>query len=117
MRKFLFLFVLTFTIISCDKKFEKTGWNYTGVDTGDPLEYPNRDEMVNDLLKNHRIKGLNTKQVFNLLGETEIKNSRISYEILTDFGWDIDPIHTKYLEIKFNPDGIVKSAEIIEWKK
>ena len=104
-------------MISCGKKFDKTAWNYTGVDTGDPIEYPNRDKMVNDLLENQKIKGLNKKQVFNLLGETEIKNNRISYKILTDFGWDIDPIHTKYLEIKFNQEGIVKSVEIIEWEK
>jgi hypothetical protein len=119
MRKLNILFCVFFVLIliSCNKKFDKGGWNYSGPDIGDLKEYPNRNKMVDDLLENHTIKGLTIKQVFDLLGETEMENNTINYTILIDFGSDIDPVHTKDLEIKFNENGIAQSVKIVEWKK
>ncbi len=105
------------TLISCKNKFDKAGWNYSGPDTGDLKEYPYRDRMVDDLLENYTIKGLSKKQVFDLLGETEVVDNTIYYIIFIDFGYDIDPVHTKHLEIKFNEKGIAESAKIDEWEK
>jgi hypothetical protein len=120
MRKLYIIFCFAFisTLISCNKKFDKAGWNYSeGEDVGDLKEYPNRDKMVKDLLENHPIKGLTALKVFDLLGETEIKEDKAIYVILNDFGSDIDPVRTKYLEIKFNIAGIAESAKIVEWQK
>ena len=119
MRRLKIIIYLLFVvaIFSCNKKFEKSGWNYSGPDLGDPIEFPNRDMMLNDLLENHKIKGLTVHEVYNLLGKTEVIDNKMTYIIFVDYGFDIDPVHTKYLEIVFNNNGLVETVEIIEWRK
>ncbi|MEZ4788430.1 MAG: hypothetical protein R2811_00245 [Flavobacteriales bacterium] len=111
-------------LTGCDqsKPFEKDDWKKK-ID----WDYPSRNAMVQDLLDNHELTGLSTRSVTDLLGEedhvdlVERSNTNgrnyMTYQVLLDFGWDIDPVHTKYLVLDFNADSIITKAELLEWKK
>lgn len=83
--------------------------------------------MVQDLLDNHTLVGLTTRSVTEFLGEEDrvelVEKPKtggrryMTYQVLEDFGWDIDPVHTKYLVLEFGEDSIVTKAELLEWKK
>ena len=84
--------------------------------------YPSRDKMLNDLLENYKIKDIPYSELIKLIGNPEYidtTNSKVTlqYNILTDFGHDIDPVHTKTLEIELQTDSVVKDFKINEWKK
>ena len=82
--------------------------------------YPRRDEMIDDFMKNHKLKGLRYKQMVELLGEpqgTTQDSIGVYYQIVEDFGSDIDPFYTKNLLIEFNNDSIINKVTIEEWKK
>ena len=51
-------------LLSCKQKFDKTMW----ID-GDGVYYTYRNDMVDDLLQNHRLVGLSYHQLTQLLGE------------------------------------------------
>jgi outer membrane protein assembly factor BamE (lipoprotein component of BamABCDE complex) len=117
---------LTITILICcflhtgcnhNIPFDKAGWTIQN-DTG---LYPNRDRMLDDLIKNQQLKGLTYRQLIDKIGEPE-KNltgdsNTIYYNIITDYGSDIDPVYNKTLAIKFDGDGIVKDLKINETKQ
>ena len=76
--------------------------------------------MVKDLLDNHKLTGRTKRSIIDLLGEADLIDSvegNVSYQVLLDFGWDIDPVHTKYLVFQFDEDSVVTRAELLEWKK
>jgi hypothetical protein len=82
------------------------------------IEYPYRNKMVGYLTKNHKLVGLRYSQIIELLGVPQHEDSsRISYQVLHDYGSDIDPIHTKYLSLALSKDSIVTSFKIDEWRK
>ena len=74
--------------------------------------------MLNDLMNHHRLKGLTYKQLIDLLGEPEKYSDEAAntatYNILTDYGKDIDPVYIKNLEVKFSSDSIVTDGNINE---
>ena len=90
------------------------------MEQGDLKMYPYRKSMLKDLTDNHKITGLSYGQLINLIGEpdkTSINNnSIIYYDIITDYGHDIDPIFTKTLKISLTKDSTVKNFKIEEWK-
>ena len=100
-----------------DMKFSKTGWSKEE-DLG---YYPFRDKMLKDLTINYKIKGLSYRQIINLLGKPEDNmyndSCSIYYNIIEDYGHDIDPVYVKTLEIKFDRDSLVKDFNIKVWKK
>lgn len=82
------------------------------------IEYTYRNKMVGDLTKNHKLVGLRYSQILDLLGVPQYEDSsRISYQVLHDYGSDIDPIHTKYLNLSISKDSIVTSFKVDEWRK
>ncbi|RYD72322.1 MAG: hypothetical protein EOP53_22135, partial [Sphingobacteriales bacterium] len=83
--KFLAI-VLTFLILSsCEEPFNKYRWME---DDGLGI-FPNRKRMLNDLLKNHQIKGLTYKQLSDSFGQPENDDSfSVYYQIVTDYGGD-----------------------------
>ncbi|MEO8109863.1 MAG: hypothetical protein ABI594_07530 [Ginsengibacter sp.] len=112
------LIFIVATIISCHSKqnFDKTKWQ----EVGDLMTFPNRNAMVEDLLKNYDLKGKTFNDITNLLGQPQYPlNSimEIGYKIEEDYGNDIDPIFTKTLFIQFDKDTIFKTFGIKEWKK
>lgn len=77
--------------------------------------------MYKDLLTNYKLKGISYKQLVNLIGEPgkdfSGEPNEIYYEILTDYGFDIDPVKSKTLIFKFDSDSIIVDFELKEWKK
>jgi hypothetical protein len=118
------LLALSIYLTGCERSipFEKNGWQkkFDG-------DYPNRDAMVQDLLDNHQLTGLATHAITELLGEEDhitlveetgaAGRNYMTYQVLEDFGWDIDPVHTKYLVLEFNDDSVVTNTELLEWKQ
>ncbi|OYU78902.1 MAG: hypothetical protein CFE23_16475 [Flavobacterium sp. BFFFF1] len=109
----LLIFFLIF-LVSCKEKFEKSKWLFKS-----DMEYPYRNKIVDDLVENQKLKGLTYSKIIELLGTTngESEPGKLTYDIETDYGMDIDPVYNKYLEINFTKDSIVKSFKIVEWKK
>jgi len=119
MRKINLIIILGIILLSfaCNNiKFEKKGWIYRG-DVG---MYPNREKMLNDLTENNKLKGLTYRELISKIGPDENYKSGydtcIFYSIVTDYGWDIDPVYSKSLVFKLNNDSIVVDYKIEEWK-
>ena len=102
---------------ACKKEsaFDKDKWAYRG-----DMEFPYREEIITDLLENHHLKGVSYSQLMNTLGtpdQIELANHKVYYDILTEYGSDIDPIHNKLLEVSLSNDSIVIGYKIREWTK
>ena len=111
----LFLLLVVVLLLSCNQSmtFDSAKWRMK-----DDIEYPYRNKMLGDLTKNHKLVGLNHNQIIELLGTPQYEDSsRISYQVVHDYGSDIDPIYTKYLNLALSKDSIVTSFKIDEWKK
>lgn len=119
-RAVLLIIILSFTsLYSCSRG---TGFNSAGWKTKDGITYPYRDNMYADLLKKHNLRGYTYKQVIKLLGDPDYddtidKKHFVYYEILTDFGTEIDPVYTKTLVIELDSGRNVKDYRIDEWRK
>lgn len=107
-----------FLLTSCNNQrmeFDKEKWNER-----DDIFYANREKMVTDLMENHLKKGMTYKEVLNLLGSSENYQNdspnTIGYEIMVDYGWNIDPQKGTTLYIEFTNDSIVKDIKLEEWK-
>jgi hypothetical protein len=102
------------TIVGCSNasQFNREKWSY-----GDGLEYPLRNEIVDDLIANHHIKGLTFKQVIDSLGSPQRRDSlKFTYQI-QDNSFDFarkKPAHKKSLIVYFNKDSVVVKFEIYE---
>ena len=115
----LFITACSIGVIACnpDKqglKFNKSNW-----EVKEDWDYPYRDRMLNDLVKNHKLVGLTYGQLIDSLGppaNTGNDSGSVSYEITTRFKSDIDPTSGKNLYIKLNPESVVTSYKISEWK-
>ncbi|MGS0747374.1 hypothetical protein [Halpernia sp. GG3] len=96
-------------------KFDKEKWNKR-----DDIFYAYREKMVADLMENHLKKGMTYKNVISLLGKSENyqndPTNTIGYEIMVDYGWNIDPQKGKTLYIEFTKDSIVDSIKLEQWK-
>ncbi len=119
--KFLIAIVLStsvlFFIISCNQQmdFEKSKWNEQ-IDSTFPSTY--RSSMLKDLTANHKLIGLRCFQLEDLLGLPNNKtNNTLTYDIVVEYGSDIDPIYTKSLVFKYSKDSVITSFKVIEWKR
>ena len=102
---------------ACKKQsaFDKDKWAYRG-----DMEFPYREEMLTDLLESHPLRGLSYSQLINTLGKPDqvgSTNYQVNYDILTEYGSDIDPIHSKLLEISLSTDSMVTGHKVQEWTK
>lgn len=104
---------------SCGPKeieFDESKWNerFDGY-------YEYRENMVKDLMQNHLRKGMHYNKVIDLLGEPENyqnnKPNEIIYEIMVDYGWNIDPMEGKELYFEFNKDSIISNFRLEHWKR
>ena len=117
--KVFITFLVSIFLTSCNsnEKFDKTKWQ----EQGDLRIYTHRKSMLKDLTKNYKLTGLSYRQLVNIIGEPENysdkENDIVYYEIETDYGFDIDPVYTKSLQLKLTKDSIVDSYSIKEWKK
>lgn len=111
-------FILLLSLIGCgpgNRKFNPNEWN----DRVD-FFYAHRESMIDDLLKNHLKKGMSYAQVIGMLGnpDSEFTDSpfTLSYEIMVDYGWNIDPQKGTTLIIELAPDSTVGSFRLEKWK-
>ncbi len=73
--------------------------------------YSYRDEMLDDLVYNVKLKGLTKQQVIAMLGEPERTNDgHLYYEVLSEEVGSF-PLHKKFLVIKLDKNNVV------EWRK
>jgi hypothetical protein len=112
--KAVFICLLFVVATGCkrDQKFDRQKWAY-----GDGMDFPLRDEIVNDLVQNHHLKGLNYRQVIDSLGDPQQRDVlQVSYQVLdntADFNRK-KPAHIKSLILYFSKDSVVTRAEIEE---
>ena len=96
-------------------EFDKSKWN----ETFDGF-YEYRENMVEDLMQNHLKKGMNYKTVVKLLGtpvnSKNNKTNEISYEIMVDYGWNIDPMEGDVLYLKFEKDSTLIKSRLEHWE-
>ena len=107
--------LLMVALTSCHlsgSKFDRQKWSY-----GDGLDYPLRNDIVDDLMKNHHIKGLTFRQVIDSLGSPQRRDSlKFTYQI-QDNSFDFarkKPAHKKSLIVYFNKDSVAVKFEIYE---
>ncbi len=108
----IFLLLMIFCISSCKTRFNKEKW------VNDDLGGDQRNDMLDDLVANHKIIGLKYSQLIDSFGEpvhTE-DSSEVFYTILENYDI-IDPISGKDLVIKLNRDSIVTGFYINNWKR
>ena len=116
----ILLFILSVLLLnSCEsksQKFEQIKWNKE-VDGF----YLYRENMVEDLTKNYLQSGMKYERIISLLGKPQNlhneKENTISYELMTDYGIDIDPVEVKTLKIKLTKDSTLLNCRIEHWKK
>jgi hypothetical protein len=115
----LTLLMLLTAIYSCrepaiKRPFDKQDWEYK-----DDMEYPYRNAMVDDLIEGKKLPRLSYTQMINLLGRPQGRGddtSTVYYEVVVDYGNDIDPVYTKSLVITIANDSTVSKAAIKEWR-
>ena len=108
--------VLSVTMTSCSHtKFEKGKW----IDRTDPAFPPyDRRNMVEDLLKNHKLVGLTYRQLIDNLGKPDVdEEGLLIYHIIIDFKDDIDPIFTRDLDISYSKDSLIAFVKVVDWKQ
>lgn len=107
------LFVVGLTSCDRNKPFDRTGWN-NKVDWG---VYPEREEMLDDLLRQHAFTGQPLSKVQEQLGSPDlIQHDSVGYLIAEEYGWDVDPVRTKYLYLVYNADSLITATKVHEWK-
>jgi len=112
----LLIYLLIPLIASCtfETKYNKERWQNS--DSGFPSEY--RDNMLNDLTKNHKLRGSTVQQLIKLLGRPDrIENNLIIYNIIIKYGGDTDVEYSKKLKLSFSKDSTITSCNVVEWHK
>ena len=105
---------VAFALASCGKnqKFDRKLW-----DDGDGITFPERDGMLDDLIKNRNLKGKNFKYVVNLLRypqRTGFPDSMtMDYEIIRKMD-RLDTVYAKTLVIYLNKDSVVTDMKVYE---
>ncbi len=98
--------------LGCKQKFDKEKWSQKK-----EWDYPHRNKMVKDLLKNHELKGKPFSEVRAMLGEPDdMDGKQAYYDIVMKYGSDMEPTYSKELAISFNADSVVTAVEVNEHK-
>jgi len=96
--------------------FKKEKWNIK-----QDIFYDYREFMIDDLLSKNIIIGKNFEELENIFGDLkiEVENNEkyISQNVITDFGFDIDPIKTVDLLIYLDKNDIAVKTELVKWEK
>lgn len=105
-----------FLFVSCQQSmsFDKTKWNQRN-SIG---SYDYRDQMLEDLIAKHKLKGKSINDLRDIFGEIIVfkcdDQNCIHFNIVTEYGNFIDPVYTKDLIIFLNKDSIVSEYKIRE---
>ena len=102
-------------LTGCDQQipFDPKKWE----EKGDIKQYLYRNSMINDLVQNHKLKGLSKTEWTTLLGSPDNADSlTVVYSVFIHYDV-IDPDQTKDLLLELNTDSSIKSFRVNEWKK
>ena len=104
----LCLIILAFTACKRNRKFDRDKWN-----EGDGLTFSYREGMVDDLLKNNKLKGLKYQDVVHLLHRPQQSDrAQMTYEI-TEIYKPGKPRYVKQLILSMK-DSVVTDVKIYE---
>ena len=109
------LMVMLTAFTSCKRgtKFDKEKWK-----AGDGISYSMRDNVLEDLLATHQLKGMTYKDVIRLLGKPDdTATLKTSYEIINtahEYNPKLKPTYKKNLEFYFNKDSVVTRTAVYE---
>lgn len=104
--------LIAITGCNSSAKFDRQKWS-----NGNGLDYPLRDQVIDDLVKNHQLKGLTYRQVIDTLGSPQKLDSlQVSYQIVDNsFTYSrTKPIHKKNLILYFSKDSVVTRFEVYD---
>jgi hypothetical protein len=80
--------------------------------------YDARNSMLHDILENHEFSGKSISDLREFFGNAPNHSFNdsivVQYNIITDFGRDIDPVNTKDLLFYLDSDSIVTSCVVVE---
>jgi hypothetical protein len=95
---FLYLFVaFSLFALACKTKFDSEKWNEKGVDW---RWTDQREKMIDDLIISDTLIGMDTIQVYRLLGEPDYNtDSSRMFLVREKFTTNIDPDYIKYLNV------------------
>lgn len=82
--------------------------------------YEHRVDLVDDLLEHHLKNGMNRRTILELVGDPDSEDTIkrvMDYLILEDYGWDIDPVETQYLQLHFTKSGMLSRAVLYVWEQ
>lgn len=108
----LFCLVLFMMLTGCHKvqKFTTEKW-----DSGDGLNFPIRNSIVDDLLQNHKLKGLKYRQITHLLRYPQYMDStRFNYEIIRTYTHMRKPDHIKNLIFYMDKNSVITKVELYD---
>jgi len=90
-------------------QFDKSKWS-----SKDGVDYPFRDQMLNDLIYNDTVRMLDENEIIDLLGEPDRSTDGYLYYMIAQKRLGSWPLHTKSLVIKFSNDGTIDWMKIHE---
>lgn len=106
------LILILFSACNRGVKFDRDKWN-----AGDGLTFPNRNQMLDDLLKSQKLKGMKYYHVLALLHRPQGADSTMMYyEIVRN----VEPGSSNYrknLVLYLSKDSIVTGTKIVETGK
>ena len=102
------LALLTLTACKQHTKFTREDWDY-----GDGLEFPFRSNMVDDLVKNQKIKGLRYQEVIHLLHRPQLSSTTEMVYDIEEYNKPKKPRYVKKLILSLK-DSVVIDAKIYE---
>jgi len=95
--------------IEAEIQFDKSKWRYK-----EGLEYPYREQMLNDLVYNDTVRSLSKDEILDLLGQPERVNDGHLYYMIAQKRLRSWPLHTKSLVIKLSDDKTIAWIKIYE---
>jgi len=112
MKQLFLFFVIIVLLNGCHKdiKFDKDKWSQE-----DGFDWPVRNKMLNDLVKNCPLLRRHQSEVLNLLGQpSNWGNNFFSYQLAIRYS-GIDPVYQKDLEFIYSgQDSTIISFKIVE---
>lgn len=114
MKKFVQIFLIVITIISCSSKNEFNAKKWQQKDT-DWSTTDVREKIVDDLIQSDTLIGLNKNEVIELLGQPEKnENLEMQYLVREKYGYNIDPEYISMLNIQFGENQKVIKYSLIQ---
>jgi len=84
---------------------------------GDGLQFPYRDNILDDLIQHHKLKGMTYKEVQHLLGDPDgVDSTGFHYQVIETFNNMRKHDHIKNLVFYMGKDSIITKYEVYDWK-